>query len=495
MGALIFKKMDIKVKIALVYSVIIIIMGIGVAVFLSLAVKYSMKNQPVTQSIAYVTSKAYGGGDITDNETEKKSEANKETEKKDKNIYITQSVKKKSEANKETEKSDTAICATPSQKVNTASYAASEEGDATMYGVTADSDKITYGVADKEADTSYTVAEKRKTDTEITISFKQYGAVTPGQYNGNISITGDQLDQFLSSEIFKRLIRYSAIAVFIMLVSIFFIGYNVSKWLLKPLTSMAGVTHQITAEKLDLRLSIPESNDELHQLSNSFNTTLDGLQEAFLELERFNAYASHELKNALAVLKTRLEVDYRETDCRETTGFAIAQVNKISKSINDILAISSTSIKDSSELVDIAMAAAEVADEYRVTGREIVLDIPEEGVLPVRGKEIWFQRVIANLVDNAIKHSDAVNSIHIKVKQDFEAIIVSVSDSGRGITGSEQEHIWEPYFSTSPGWEKGYGLGLAMVNHIVDICGGLVWVDSKEGKGSTFYISLPAARS
>ncbi len=401
-----FKRMDIKVKIALVYSVILVVMGVGMVLFLSVALKSSMKKEPVTGSIETI-----------------------------------------------------------SYKVQTR--------------------------PDNPLDVAYTLTEG------VSVA-KQYA---PGAANGvvedkgiTVVVTGDELNRDLSSEIFKRLLRYSAVSVIILSACTFFLGYHVSKWLLKPLTSMAEITHQITAENLDLRLSIPESKDEIAGISSSFNKTMDVLQNAFLELERFNAYASHELKNALAVMKTRLEVDYRDTDCKDTVNFAIKQANRITKSINDILAISATNKKDCNELVDIALAAAEVVDEYQAADRKIILEIPEDGVLPVRGKEIWFQRVIANLVDNAIKHSDSESPITILIKQDSEAVTVAVSDSGKGIPGDKRERIWEPYFSTSADWERGYGLGLAMVNHIVDICGGKVWVDSKEGKGSTFYISLPVGK-
>lgn len=393
MGTLIFKRLDIKAKVALVYSVVLLLMGVAIVVFLSLALQSSMRNKPVTSRM----------------------------------------------------------------------------------------DNVTYTVASKRADGEPVVIFS--TPSEFAQSTEEY------------SITGEQLNNFLSSEIFRRLLRYSAIAVAVLLVGTFFLSYNLSKWLFKPLTSMAKVTHRITAENLDLRLDIPKSDDELRELSASFNTTLDGLQNAFNELERFNAYASHELKNALAVMKTRLEVDYREGDCRETVGFAIDQVNRISKSINDILAMSSTDISDGRELVDLALSAAQVVDEYRATGRDISLEIPEDGVLPVRGKEVWFERVIANLVDNAVKHTGDGCPIRVSVKQEHGAVIVSVSDSGGGIGRSERDLIWKPYFSSDTEGKRGYGLGLAMVNHIIDICGGLVWVDSREERGSTFYISLPAVRA
>lgn len=488
-----FRKMDIKVKIALVYSVIVIIMGVGVAVFLSLAIKQSMKSQPVTQSIGFVTyavsekDNAAAHGMVT---AKGSAQVKEDIEKRDTNSF------------KEKRNGDDTTTYIIAKKEDTfkisvkegASYSITEEGAPKTGAFSMSEESAAKNIAEKE-ETNVQANGVAKVSQPEETNVQDNGVAKVSQPEESIIITDARLNQNLSSEIFKRLIRYSAIAIFIMLVSIFFIGYNVSKWLLKPLTTMADVTNQISADNLDLRLSIPESNDELRKLSYSFNTTMDGLQKAFLELERFNSYASHELKNALAVMKTRLEVDYNENDCRETVAFAITQVNRITKSINDILAISSTSIKDSGELVDIAMAAAKVVDEYQATGRKIILNIPDDGVLPVRGKEIWFQRVIANLVDNAIKHSDNDSLINIKVKQDFEAVIITVSDSGRGIACSQQERIWAPYFTTSSEWEKGYGLGLAMVRHIVDICNGLVWVDSAEGKGSTFYISLPIARA
>jgi signal transduction histidine kinase len=389
MRALNLKKLDIKVKIALVYSVVLLLMGVAVVLFLSLSLKQSMKYRPVTTT-------------------------------------------------------------------------------------------VTYSV----------VLQSKDSDTIVMYEVPFEHAQVPAEY----IISGEQFDSLVSSEIFRRLLIYSAIAVVILLVSTFFLSYKLSRRLLKPLTSMARVTRRITAGNLDLRLDIPESDDELKELSMSFNATIDGLQRAFNDLERFNAYTSHELKNALAVMKTRLEVDYREGDCRETVGFAISQVNRITKTLNDVLAISSTGINDASEPVDLAMAAAQVVDECRATGREIILQIPEEGVLPVRGREIWFQRVIANLVDNAVKHTEEGCSISVSVRQDNEAVVVAVSDSGRGIGCNERELIWEPYFSMASKADNGCGLGLAMVKHIVDICGGHAWVDSNQGQGSTFYISLPVIR-
>lgn len=385
------RKFSIKFRIAFVYSIFVLITGIGIILFLSLALQNSMKEQPVTSDITSVT---------------------------------------------------------------------------------------------------YAIAVKSSEDSSAIIY--EAPAVLPTQ---SYTVTASQLNSFLSSQIFKRLTRYSLIAVGIILVGTFFLSYFLSKRLLKPLTTMAKTTHRITAENFNQRLVIPENDDELKELADSFNNTLDGLQTAFYELERFNAYASHELKNSLAVMKTRLEVDVMEGGDNETVRFAISQVDRISKSVNDILAISSRNLKDSSELVDLALVAAQAVDEYRITGRRIMLDIPEEGVLPVRGKEIWFQRVIANLLDNAVKHTEDASPIQVNVRQCHGAVVVSVSDSGEGIDGSKRDLIWEPYFTSASNTRKSYGLGLAMVNHIVDTCGGLVWVDSKPGKGSSFYISLPAVKT
>jgi signal transduction histidine kinase len=303
-------------------------------------------------------------------------------------------------------------------------------------------------------------------------------------------VTSNQFNSLFSLEVFKRVGYLSVVAIFGVLAVSFFVSYILSSKLLNPLTVMANMTRGITPDNLKYRLRPSNSDDEVMKLTEAFNSTLDRVQNAYLNLEEFNAYASHELKNALAVLKTRLEVDRSKGDCSQLISYTIEQVNSITRIVNDILAISSRNIQDEFEPVDMALVAAQTVDEYMVAGRKITLELPDEGVQPVGGREIWFQRVISNLVDNAIKHSSADKPINVSVRQYQSAVILKVTDQGEGIDEKDQGSIWNPYYSSSSD-NKGYGLGLAMVKHVVDICSGATWVESQPGKGSSFYITLP----
>lgn len=302
-----------------------------------------------------------------------------------------------------------------------------------------------------------------------------------------------QLNSVLTYDIFNRIGYYSVLAILLISVFAFLISFYLSKWVMKPLKKAAQITQQLTPDNLGIRLDIPDTNDEFSQLVLAYNNTLDRLETAFLELEQFNAYASHELRNSLAILRTRLEVDSKEGNFKEALSFAVSYVKRISVTVDDILALSSGQIEDSNELVDLALVAAQAVDEYSLVRDNITLELPDEGVPPVAGKEAWLYRAVSNLIDNAVKHSKTQNPINVAVKEHFGAIVVSVTDFGSGIEEIQQDSIWKPYFKASSVNQNGYGLGLAMVKHVINICGGMIWVDSKPGDGSTFYISLPKA--
>lgn len=102
------------------------------------------------------------------------------------------------------------------------------------------------------------------------------------------------------------------------------------------------------------------------------------------------------------------------------------------------------------------------------------------------------EQVWINLIDNAIKHSPAGSSIHIAICETSEAIAVSISDDGDGMTEEVQKHIFEKFYQGDKSHKaEGNGLGLALVKRIVDLCKGEIAVESAPGKGSLFIISLP----
>jgi PAS domain S-box-containing protein len=136
----------------------------------------------------------------------------------------------------------------------------------------------------------------------------------------------------------------------------------------------------------------------------------------------------------------------------------------------------------------------EVAERYRpiLTRQRIELDcLPE---LPrVQGEALKLHEVLSNLVDNAIKYAPPESRIVLGARADGKRVLLWVEDQGPGIPADQQEKIFERFYRMAgPGKIAGTGLGLALVKEIVQAHNGRVWVESEAGRGSTFYLSLPA---
>lgn len=105
-------------------------------------------------------------------------------------------------------------------------------------------------------------------------------------------------------------------------------------------------------------------------------------------------------------------------------------------------------------------------------------------------KEIWIYRAVCNLLDNAIKYGND-NKIEVCVSEKQDSVIVTVSDKGIGIEKEHIEQIFSDSFRVSEFKKDGYGIGLSLVRHVCDLCGGLCYVDGEIGVGSIFYLVFP----
>jgi signal transduction histidine kinase len=119
-----------------------------------------------------------------------------------------------------------------------------------------------------------------------------------------------------------------------------------------------------------------------------------------------------------------------------------------------------------------------------------MLDSDPQGVLICADPE-QIERVFINLFNNAVDAMTGEGDLIVKIDQDKESVEISVSDSGKGMPVETAEKIFEPFFTTK---DKGTGLGLAIVFNIIDKHDGKMSIESKEGKGTTFTITLPKVR-
>jgi two-component system phosphate regulon sensor histidine kinase PhoR len=122
---------------------------------------------------------------------------------------------------------------------------------------------------------------------------------------------------------------------------------------------------------------------------------------------------------------------------------------------------------------------------------DLQAQFPQE-VLVLPADPLLFRRVLENLLENAIKYSPPKTTVTLKFQKEGPEVRFAVQDQGPGIPVEDLPHLFEIFYrGTETGKEPGFGLGLATVKRIIDAHGGRIWVDTAEGKGTTFFFTLP----
>jgi signal transduction histidine kinase len=117
----------------------------------------------------------------------------------------------------------------------------------------------------------------------------------------------------------------------------------------------------------------------------------------------------------------------------------------------------------------------------------------DEGIEKVPADETRLERVMYNLLENAVKYSPQGGQIQIVVSKDSDHFVISVSDEGIGLSGHDQARLFSPFQRVDEKLDdiKGIGLGLLVCRRLVEAHGGKIWIESRPGYGSTFYFTLP----
>lgn len=289
----------------------------------------------------------------------------------------------------------------------------------------------------------------------------------------------------------------------LILVLVFITGRLVAARALKPVDDMARRASEITADRLNERLTIQNPDDELGQLGTAFNATLARLENSFEQLRRFTADASHELRTPLTAIRSVGEVALGkggdESYYRDTIGSMLEETNRLTKLVDSLLTISRA---DAGRLalrfspVPLLEIASESANLLEVLAEEKEQSIRLSGsrTIEVNADRTMLRQALVNLIDNAVKFSPEKGIIAIRVREDGPDAIVEVQDSGPGIAEEHRARIFERFYRVDKArarQEGGTGLGLSIVEWAVAAHRGSIDVDCEHPPGSIFRIRLP----
>ncbi|MFM1655730.1 sensor histidine kinase [Brevibacillus sp. B_LB10_24] len=285
-----------------------------------------------------------------------------------------------------------------------------------------------------------------------------------------------------------RLITQGVIIILVMSVGSFALNLYLSRYILRPVIQT--ITDITERGEQETKKQPVTAYVELKSFIDQYEKAIQNKQQLIKNREEFNAYASHELRNSLAVINAKIEVIGEDDPKR-----ALAEVKeysaKLVQTVDNLLTLSADRIAGNNGLVDLALVVASAVDEYQSIGASIDF-LLEDGEFAVESNEVWLYRAISNLLDNARKYAGAKKRIAVHLRERAGAVILTVQDEGTGIPKREWQNIWKPYYTTDKG-ERGKGVGLAFVDHVVRLSGGDVWVESSELQGTTFYLSFPKA--
>jgi PAS domain S-box-containing protein len=225
---------------------------------------------------------------------------------------------------------------------------------------------------------------------------------------------------------------------------------------------------------------------------------LDQLKDEFIGL------VSHELRTPLTVISGCLSTLITEWD-RLSSGEvqqlfkdALLESESLSHLIENLLELSRAQAQQLSlysEPTDVKTLVKETLRKIKrqAPSHRFVTSIPDN--LPsIDGDPLRIERILYNLLDNAAKYSPSGSQIKVSINTEPERLVIGVSDHGKGLSASEQDRIFGPFQRLEdkrPDQARGAGLGLMVCRRLVEAHGGKIWVESKKGRGSTFFFSLP----
>lgn len=230
---------------------------------------------------------------------------------------------------------------------------------------------------------------------------------------------------------------------------------------------------------------------------------LEGLRRDFV------SNVSHELKTPLTAIRGFVEtmLDAGDLDQSTQTRFLTRireQTTRLSQLVSDLLSLSRIESSQSGDqvqtVVDARMAVVETVQALRPTiehnSIRVVMDLADEPVL-VQGESESLRQAFSNLIENAVKYSDASSNVKVSLQPEGDDALFIVEDEGPGIAKEHLERIFERFYRVDKGRTRevgGTGLGLAIVKNVASALGGSVQVQSERGVGTRFEVRLPLAR-
>jgi len=292
---------------------------------------------------------------------------------------------------------------------------------------------------------------------------------------------------------------FTIVPAFILILS--FVAYRLTKTAFKPVMKMIETVKSITASRLDKRLELPDSKDEIRTLGETLNDMISRINDSFNSQKRFIADASHEMRTPLTVIQTELELaaqNTAEVETKESIRISLAEIGRLNSLTSSLLELAR--IDGSGNFLTISKCRIDellidsvslMQKQAKEKGIELQLSISEALEADIDSDKI--KSTLINFIDNSIKYSDEGKKIEISLSVFNDYYEIKISDHGFGISAEELPNIFKRFYRSNEIRAKisGSGIGLALADEIVKMHKGTISVSSKVNEGTTAVIKLP----
>ena len=287
-----------------------------------------------------------------------------------------------------------------------------------------------------------------------------------------------------------------------------FAGWLVSGLIVSRIDGVARAVREVSPTRLDERIELPTSDDEIGRMAGDVNGMLERMAAAFRSQERFMSEVSHELKTPVAAIMTEAQVlKYRKTDLEAHQRFVLSvedEMRWLGKLVESFLMLARFGhgklfladgiVPVNDVTLDAVEHAALMARQHGITLRLSLFDAGEDKAQAlIRGDAELLRVVIDNLIRNAVQFSKRGDAVEVSVDSDEAGVVIAVRDHGPGVPAEHLDRIFER-FQQAPGansTRRGSGLGLTIAKGVVDLHGGTIGARNVADGGCVFEVRLP----
>ncbi|WJV45681.1 sensor histidine kinase [Streptomyces flavofungini] len=317
------------------------------------------------------------------------------------------------------------------------------------------------------------------------------------EFNAAISACTDHQRQVALDNLLSR----SLLALLGLAVIAFAFGYAMAGRVLSPLGRITRTARAVAGSDLSRRIELDGPDDELKELSDTFDEMLERLQRAFTAQQRFVGNASHELRTPLAINRTLLEVHLSDPGAPvelQQLGKTLLATNERSEQLVEgllLLARSDNQIVERKP-VDLAEVADRAVDQALSEAEAKGVQIRgERGPAVVQGNGVLLERIALNLVQNAVRYNVKEEGwVEVTTETQHGQAVLVVTNTGPVVPAYEIDSLFEPFRrlrTERTGSDKGVGLGLSIARSVARAHGGRIIAEPREGGGLVMRVTLP----